>query len=114
MSILKKATIALTVAGCLFLSTPVSTHAAEADTCRHVYLTLVEDHKFQGTETVEFLYKMDVDGDGVDETVSDSCRHAVFDVYARYRCSACNAPVTDWKFAYRYYTTHSDVKCPKK
>ena len=113
MSIFKKATIALTVAGCLFLSTPVSAHAAEADTCRHTHATLVEETRYQGTQTIDFQYEMDVDGDGVKETVEDSCRHAVFDVYTRYRCDECGAYATAWEYKYTYYTSHTDANCPK-
>lgn len=114
MSILKKATIALTVAGCLFLGTPMSAQAAEADACRHVHATLVQETRFQGTEIIDFSYKIDVDGDGVKEVVSDSCRHAVFDVYSRYRCDDCGAYATDWVYKDTYYTSHTDANCPEK
>ena len=114
MNILKKATVALTVAGCLLLSTPLSTHAAEAGTCRHVNATLVENHKFQGTQTITFMRYLDVDGDGEAEIkVPDECRHAVFDVYVKYCCNACNASVSDWKYEHTYYTSHTEADCPK-
>ncbi|MBP3594822.1 MAG: hypothetical protein J6J44_09865 [Lachnospiraceae bacterium] len=115
MSILKKATIALTVAVSLFLSTPVFTHAAAADTCRHEHLSLREEHRFQGTETITYTYWVDIDGDYEGEySITDDCRHAVFDVYVKYRCDTCNKAMSDWKYSYTYYTSHEEKTCPKR
>lgn len=114
MNTFKKVTIALTVACCLFFSTPMSTHAAAADTCRHAHLTLVDQSRFQGTETYSYVYLMDTDGDGEGELpVPDECRHAMFDLYSRYRCDDCGAYTSDWDFEYRYYTSHEEGHCPK-